>query len=101
MLHLVTHQSEKDIEGDLHFQQNKKHFSEQLIKVLRVLMRGQELTAQDAAQYYGVFSLSSRCSELKRAGITIQKNWVGEKPKVRTYYLTPTEIDRIKSLKIA
>jgi len=45
-------------------------------------------------------SLSSRCSELKKAGITVSKEWkiVGEQKVYKEYFLSPEQIEKAKSV---
>lgn len=65
----------------------------QIDKVLKHLEEKGSITAQEAMQEYGIYRLASRISDLKAAGVAIQKEMVrginrfGENTRYARYFL--------------
>ena len=97
------HSGEKDTEVNEFYQEKKIHFGKQAKEVLDMLLNGVILTQRHAMEQYNIYSLSTRISECNRYlhdfNLEIIKGWTEKKNGerlVRTYYLTPIQIETYK-----
>ncbi len=96
---MVLHKVENNKESQKHLEENEIRFTEQCLKVLKLLVQGHRLTVKSAMVDYNINSLPRRIKDLKENGIVISDFWTGGTHmgnKVKEYYLEPSEIQRVK-----
>ncbi|MEI7803213.1 MAG: helix-turn-helix domain-containing protein [Bacteroidota bacterium] len=102
---IEVHSGESDKEVNEFYQENKLHFNQQLKKVYDILMTGEHLTQLSAIQNHGIYSLSTRISELEANNFPATKDWIYEtnpnwittkRRSRRKYFYTPEQIETYK-----
>ena len=102
--YLPVHSGEKDKEVNEFYQSKKERFGKQAKEVLELLLNGIVLTQRGAMEEHSIYSLSTRVSECNKYlldfNIQIIKGWTEKNDHnkcVRTYYLTPSQIEEYKN----
>lgn len=97
---IEVHSGEKDSEVNEFYQERRPHFNKQVQVVMDLLMEGIVLTQRSAMFDYRIYSLSTRISEIRKAGFEVKKGWT-EKTYgtciVRTYYFDESQIAEYKN----
>ena len=82
---LKTHLRENNSDSQSHLQENEQKFSDQCLKVLKILNRGVKLTVASAMEH-GISSLPPRYRDWERNGIkNIKDEWVRNGDGKRLY----------------
>lgn len=72
---MKVHTKENNSESQQHLEENKKHFSQQCLRVLELLRQGKRLTTANAPSY-GILSLPRRIKDLRdHNGVEIAEAW--------------------------
>lgn len=84
---------ENSFDNQLHFEENKEHFSNQCRKVYEALLRGERLTTLTAIVNYGIGDLRRRIKDLKdNWQVPIISEYIinkdGSKSRYKEHYLT-------------
>lgn len=72
---MKIHTHENNSESQQHLEANKKHFSQQCLKVLELLLQGKRLTTANAPSYK-ILSLPRRLKDLRENGIFVDEEWI-------------------------
>jgi len=73
---MKIHEKENNQESQNFLDKNKKHISQQCLKVLELLLRGKRLTTINAPSY-GILSLPRRIADLReKNGIFVNERWI-------------------------
>jgi len=85
-----THEHERT-ETVQHLHANMDRFSKQAKMVYDLMMSGERLTLYRCMNEFGIASVSARVSDLKKAGVNVQKEWEvtadGKRTKNRIYFI--------------
>ncbi len=91
---LNIHDRENNSESQQILDDNKEHFSDQCLTMLKALVRGEVLTSQICDRKYDIGDGRARKRDLKGNGIAIIDSL--QKGRFKEFYLMPEEIKRVK-----